>query len=69
MNIDGLSKNIIEIHRHFQQKAVATVNVSLTLRNWFIGFYIVGYKQNGEDRTKYDDKLIRTNATGNNTDA
>lgn len=59
MNIERLSKNIIEIHQQLQQKAVSAVNISLTLRNWFIGYYIVEYEQKGEDRAKYGDKLIK----------
>ena len=60
MNIEQLSKQITKIHKQFQQKANAAINISLTLRNWFIGYYIVEYEQKGEDRAKYGDKLIRT---------
>lgn len=60
MNLEGLSKNIVSLHQYFQNKAVAAVNVSLTLRNWIIGYYIVEYEQQGEDRANYGDKLIRT---------
>ncbi|MDP1815429.1 MAG: PDDEXK nuclease domain-containing protein, partial [Leadbetterella sp.] len=41
-----------------QQQAAKAVNVSLTLRNWLIGFYIVEFEQKGEDRAKYGDKLL-----------
>jgi hypothetical protein len=34
------------------------VNVSLTVWNWLIGFYIVEFEQNGEDRAIYGEKLI-----------
>ena len=34
------------------------MNVSLTLRNWLIGFYIREYEQNGADRASYGDKLL-----------
>lgn len=60
MNLEGLSKNIVSLHQYFQNKAVAAVNVSLTLRNWIVGYYIVEYEQQGEDRANYGDKLIRT---------
>jgi hypothetical protein len=33
--------------------------VSLTLRNWLIGYYIVEFEQNGEDRAKYGEKLLQ----------
>src|SRR6185436_2234415 len=39
--------------------ALRQVNTSLTLRNWLIGFYIVEYEQNGEDRAKYGERLIK----------
>jgi len=35
------------------------VNQFLTVRNWLIGFYIVKFEQNGEDRAKYGVRLIR----------
>ncbi len=60
MNLEKLSKNIVEIHKKFQQKAASAVNISLTLRNWFVGYYIVEYEQKGEDRAKYGAKLVRT---------
>ncbi len=34
------------------------VNVSLTIRNWLIGYYIVAFELNGEDRAKYGDNLF-----------
>lgn len=51
-------KSINEIHSQLQAHAVNAVNVSLTLRNWMIGFYIVEFEENGEDRAKYGDNLI-----------
>ena len=38
--------------------ASRAVNVSLTLRNWLVGFYIVEYEQNGTDRAKYGERLL-----------
>ncbi len=60
MDINQLSNNIVKVHKQFQQKAASAVNIGLTLRNWFIGYYIVEYEQNGEDRAKYDTKIIKT---------
>ena len=55
-------KQLIDIIRktHFslQQRAVSAVDRNLTVRNWLIGFYIVEFEQNGEDRAVYGDKLI-----------
>lgn len=38
--------------------ASRAVNISLTVRNWLIGFYIVEFEQHGEDRATYGDKLF-----------
>ena len=39
--------------------AELAVNRSLTLRNWLIGCYIVEYEQQGTDRARYGDKLVK----------
>ncbi len=59
MNFDLLLNTIQQTHSVFQQNAVKAVNVSLTVRNWLIGYYIVEFQQNGEDRAKYGTKLIQ----------
>jgi predicted nuclease of restriction endonuclease-like (RecB) superfamily len=41
-----------------QAQAAHAVNLSLTARNWLVGYYIVEFEQHGEDRAKYGDKLI-----------
>jgi hypothetical protein len=51
---------ISETHSTLQQKAASAVNKSLTIRNWLIGFYIVEFEQNGEDRAKYGDRLLES---------
>ena len=43
--------------------ASRAVNISLTVRNWLIGYYIVEFEQSGKDRAEYGDKLIPTLAT------
>jgi predicted nuclease of restriction endonuclease-like (RecB) superfamily len=58
MNFEILVNTINQTHQHFQQQATKAVNVSLTLRNWLIGFYIVEFEQNGEDRAQYGARLI-----------
>jgi predicted nuclease of restriction endonuclease-like (RecB) superfamily len=58
MNFELLVETISTTHGHFQQQAAKAVNVSLTLRNWLIGFYIVEFEQNGEDRAKYGTGLL-----------
>ena len=49
MNFELLVDTISKTHSHFQQQAVKDVNISLTLRNWLFGFYIVEFGLNGED--------------------
>lgn len=58
MNFNLLVSSIEQTHQHFQQQASKAINVSLTLRNWLTGYYIVEFEQNGEDRAKYGDKLL-----------
>jgi predicted nuclease of restriction endonuclease-like (RecB) superfamily len=58
MKFETLVNTINQTHLHFQQQASKAINVSLTLRNWLIGFYIVEFEQNGEDRAKYGEKLL-----------
>ncbi|WP_373494287.1 DUF1016 N-terminal domain-containing protein, partial [Aquiflexum sp.] len=60
MNFDYLVTSIEQTHSHFQHQAAKAVNVSLTLRNWLIGYYIVEFEQKGEDRAIYGDKLFDT---------
>lgn len=40
-------------HEHLIAQASRAVNLSLTLRNWMIGYYIREYEQNGLDRAEY----------------
>jgi hypothetical protein len=58
MNFDGLVSVIEQTHLHFQQQAVKAVNVSLTVRNWLVGCYIVEFEQHGEEKALYGEKLI-----------
>lgn len=60
MKFNALVNAIEQTQHHFQLLASKAVNVSLTIRNWLIGYYIVEYEQNGEDRAQYGDRLIRT---------
>lgn len=47
------------VHRHLQAGAVNAVNQALTIRNWLIGYYVVEFEQNGEDRARYGENLIQ----------
>ena len=56
----ALSEIIKDIHRAFSRQAGRSVNMALTLRNWFIGLYIKEYEQDGKDRAKYGAQLLLT---------
>ena len=43
----------------FQAQAAHAVNHALTARNWLIGYNIVEFEQNGEDRAAYGQKLLK----------
>ena len=58
MNFESLVGNINQVQDVLQAQAAHAVNLSLTARNWLVGYYIVEYEQHGEDRAKYGDKLI-----------
>ena len=58
LNFSTLAINIRRIDRELAAQAARAVNLSLTLRNWLIGFYITEYEQNGTDRAKYGARLL-----------
>ncbi len=58
MNFESLVSVVEQTHLRFKQQAVKAVNVSLTVRNWLVGYYIVEFEQKGEDRAKYGSKLL-----------
>lgn len=58
MTLSTLISNIETAHNTFQAKALQSVSVNLTLRNFLIGYYIVEYEQNGSDRATYGQKVI-----------
>ena len=60
MNFEKLVSTIQTASNHLQQNAVKAVNIHLTLRNWLVGFYIVEYEQNGDDRAKYGQQLLNS---------
>ncbi len=57
--IQNLVTVISETQSYFRQQAQKQVNIGLTLRNWFFGFYIVEYEQKGRDRAVYGENLIK----------
>ena len=60
MNFESLVGHINQVQDVLQAQAAHAVNLSLTARNWLVGYYIVEYEQHGEDRAKYGDKLLKS---------
>ena len=58
MNFESLVGHINQVQDVLQAQAAHAVNLSLTARNWLVGYYIVEFEQHGEDRAKYGDKLL-----------
>lgn len=53
-----LVSSIRQAHDLFSAQASKAVNISLTLRNWTIGYYIERYERLGVDRAKYGERLM-----------
>lgn len=58
MNFQELISLIGLAHNELAAQANRAVNISLTLRNWLIGFYIREYELKGSDRAEYGKKLL-----------
>lgn len=59
MQLPELISAIQATHDFAQEFAVKQVNSALTIRNTVIGYFIVEYEQNGEDRAKYGAGLLK----------
>lgn len=62
-DFDSLVSSIVHIHQQTQAFASKAVNVALTLRNWLIGYRIVEFEQQGNDRASYGERLLPALAT------
>ena len=58
MNFDQLIENIELTHDFFQARASKQVDENFTLRNWLIGYYIIEFELNGQDRAEYGAKVL-----------
>ena len=58
-SFDDLSAYVLQTHQTAQAGAIRAINQMATLRNWLIGCYIVEYEQEGRDRAKYGDRLLK----------
>lgn len=59
MDFESLVGRINQVQDVLQTQAAHAVNLSLTARNWLVGYYIVEFEQHGEDRAKYGDNLLK----------
>lgn len=58
MTFIELVNAIREVDEKFATHAIHAVNISLTLRNWVIGYYIAEFEFHGADRATYGDQLL-----------
>jgi predicted nuclease of restriction endonuclease-like (RecB) superfamily len=58
MNFSQLVTVIKQAHTIFRSEALKAINISLTLRNWLIGYYIAEYELSGSDRAEYGEKIF-----------
>jgi predicted nuclease of restriction endonuclease-like (RecB) superfamily len=59
VNYEELISDISNINNTTLATVARAVNKILTIRNWFIGAYIVEYEQNGVDRAAYGTQLLK----------
>ena len=57
-DFNELVNNVQHVHDVTSSYARGAVNQLLTARNWAIGYYIVEYEQNGQDRADYGSSLL-----------
>ena len=60
MDFKKLITSLSKINQELREQSISAVNTSLTLRNWFFGFYIIEFEQNGNDRAEYGRGLLAT---------
>ena len=57
-SFEALVTSIQTASEELSAQAAKAVNVSLTVRNWLIGYYIIEFEQHGSDRASYGDELL-----------
>ena len=58
-SFEFLAQNIHSVNQLLRQSAANAINKHVTCRNWLVGYYIVHYEQNGSDRAKYGEMLLK----------
>lgn len=59
MNFEQLVTLCQQTHEEMQKRAVRAVDLSLVVRNWLFGCYVVEFEQNGSDRAAYGKRLLQ----------
>lgn len=59
MKFQDLISELTNADLVLRSETVRAINLALVVRNWLFGWYIVEFEQNGEDRAKYGDGLIK----------
>ena len=59
MKYTELVGHIEQVHDAWYIEATKAINVALKLRNWMIGYCILEYEQDGEDRAAYGKGLLQ----------
>jgi hypothetical protein len=59
MDFKELINQLSKVNEELREHGLRAINTSLTLRNWFFGFYILEFEQHGKDRAKYGDGLLK----------
>lgn len=60
MILDHLVNSILSVNTALRDTAAKAINKCVTARNWLIGYYIVNYEQNGEDRAEYGERILQS---------
>jgi predicted nuclease of restriction endonuclease-like (RecB) superfamily len=58
MNFKTLVTNISTTHERLFQQTTKSINVALTVRNWFFGMFICEFQLKGRDRADYGDRVF-----------
>lgn len=59
-DFDALVGICLQTLEEMQHRTARTIDLFLVVRNWLIGYHIVEYEQNGDDRAKYGRRLIKS---------
>jgi len=63
MTFQNLVSGINTVNKCLRESAASAINKHVTARNWLIGYYIVNYEQNGQDRAQYGDAVLKNLAS------